>query len=94
MTEEQGQFLSAAIAYEHAKDELDKLRGQLNAALAKLPLNSYVQDPTTGLVYKVVVPQGRFVSFQHLDYVRTKKPDERQGSLSAKEAKEQGFTVA
>ena len=91
MTEQQTQFLKAVIEYEVLKDQLSLASESLQTALAALPLNSFVQDEQTGIVYKVVAPKGTFVAFKQIDYVRTKKPDERQGTLSAKEAEQAGF---
>lgn len=93
MTEDQLNFLSIAKDYEIAKEVLSKAAEALQEALAKLPLNSYLQDPETLLVYKVQKPSGTFVYYKDLEYVRTKKVEERQGGLSAKEAKEQGFSL-
>ncbi len=94
MTEEQKEFLKLAKEYESLKEQMSKVSEGLQAALAKLPLNSYLQDPETSLVYKTVVPNGRFVYYQALDYVRTAKPDERSGTLSKKEAQSLGFVLA
>lgn len=94
MNEDQLAFLKAAKAYEEVKEIRNKAEEELQLALSKLPLGSYLQDPETLLVYKVVQPKGKFVYYQERDYERTKKADERSGNLSAKEAKENGFVLA
>ncbi len=44
-----------------------------------------------GIVYKVTVPAGTFVSFRAFGVDRTRRVGESRGSLSLKEAKELGF---
>lgn len=86
-------FLSIAKKFEELQEEVSAIRLELNAAMNDLGIGSYAQDPDTGLVYKIVKPNGRFVFFSDLDYTRTAKPSERAGTLSKKEAEEAGFTV-
>jgi hypothetical protein len=56
-------------------------------------INGYFQDDQ-GIVYKVVVPDGKFVYFDHISYVRTRRAHEKRGDLSMKEAETAGFRVA
>jgi hypothetical protein len=93
MTEQQVNFLKVAKEYEALKEQMSKAGEVLTEALKALPLNSYLQDPETGLVYKVVIPTGTFIAYKAIDYVRTKKAEERQGSLAAKEAQAAGFVI-
>ena len=86
-------FLEAAKTVEKLKEELDQAYQELNGALIELGLGTYVQDPETKLVYKVVCPKGQFVYYKEIDYVRTAKESERSGSLSKKEAEEKGFSL-
>lgn len=71
------------------RDELKKQYEELNTELEKvltfLGVDNFFQDKD-GTVYKVVVPKGSFISFKHIDYVRTRRGDEKIGSLSLKEA--------
>jgi len=89
MTIEQAQEKLVELSFK--KDELKKqyeeLNEQLENVLTILGLGNYFKDKD-GTVYKVVVPKGSFVSFKHIDFVRTKRGMEKIGSLSQKEAKE------
>lgn len=86
-------FLSLAKYYEELKEKMDEVRTQLDEAMADVGVDTYVQDPETSLVYKVVQPKGRYVYYHSLDFVRTAKEGERAGSLSKKEAEEAGFVL-
>jgi hypothetical protein len=46
------------------------------------------------LVYKIVVPKGKYMYFDAIDYVRTKKETEKSGDLSKKAAEEAGFVLS
>jgi hypothetical protein len=46
-----------------------------------------------GTVYKIVVPDGKFVHFDHVSYVRTRRVDEKRGDLSIKDAEAAGYNV-
>jgi hypothetical protein len=94
MTQPEVNFLKAAKWYEELKEQMDKAKKELQLALLVLPVNSYLQDPDTLLVYKITVPRGTFVEYQALAYERTKKPDEKSGSLSVKEAESKGFKLS
>lgn len=84
------------LVLERKKAEVKKYFEELNLALeavvAELGVNKYFQD-SDGTVYKTVIPEGRFVAFDRLGYVRTRRGDEKRGDLSMKEAKEAGFEV-
>lgn len=93
MTENYSKFLELAKEYELLKDRLELIRQELTVSLSQLELNSYFQDPVSKVVYKVVKPKGTFISYKDVDYHRTALEGERQGSLSKKEAQEQGFIL-
>jgi hypothetical protein len=84
------------VELEKKKDEVKKYFDELNAAVAdvqkEIGINGYFQDPE-GTVYKIVIPDGKFVYFEHVSYVRTRRMNEKRGDLSLKEAKEAGFVV-
>lgn len=67
------------------KKKYEELNTELEEVLTTLGVDSFFQDKD-GTVYKVVVPKGSFVSFKHIDYVRTRRGDEKLGTLSMKEA--------
>lgn len=46
-----------------------------------------------GTVYKIVIPEGKFVHFEHIGYVRTRRLDEKRGDLSIKDAEAAGYNV-
>lgn len=89
----QDKFLNEAKQMESLQDQINALREAMNASMADLGLGTLLQDPDTGLVYKIVKPNGTFVHYKDIDYVRTAKATERAGSLSKKEAEEAGFVV-
>ena len=92
LTDKQKRF----IELERRKDEIKQWYTDLQTALSELigeqGLNSYFQDEQ-GTVYKLVECDGRFVHFDKFSYDRTKRPGERAGTLTVKEAKEHGFKV-
>lgn len=92
MTEAQQRF----VALEKRKEEIKKFFDELNQAVEEVAkevgVNGFFQD-NEGTVYKVVVPDGKFVHFEHLSYVRTRRLHEKRGDLSLKEAEEHGFLV-
>jgi hypothetical protein len=93
MTEAQKKF----VELERKKDEVKKYFDELNAACVavskEIGINGYFQDEQ-GICYKVVIPDGKFVYFDHISYVRTRRPHEKRGDLSMKEAEDAGFKVS
>lgn len=87
------EFLDLAKQYESISESLSKVREQMQAVMMEIGVDKYHQDPTTGLVYKIVRPKGTFIEFRVIDYVRTKKENERQGTLSKSEAEKAGFKL-
>ena len=79
------------VELSYKKDELktkyEELNKELEEVLTYLGVDTFFKDKE-GTVYKVVVPKGSFVSFKHIDFVRTRRGMEKVGSLSQKEAKE------
>jgi hypothetical protein len=86
-------FLDIAKYYEQLKEKMDEVREDLVKAMGELGVGTYAQDSETNVVYKIVKPTGTFVYYKDLDYVRTALEGERAGSLSKKEAEEQGFVL-
>lgn len=93
LSPEQSKFLELAKYHEQLKEKLDEVRTEMATALVGLGLGTVLQDPDTLTVYKVVKPQGRFVYYYDLDYVRTAQDGERAGTLSKKEAESLGFVL-
>ena len=77
------------VELSYKKDELKKqyeeLNTELEGVLTYLGVDSFFQDEE-GTVYKVVVPKGSYISFKHIDFVRTRRGEEKLGTLSMKEA--------
>ena len=94
MNDQQKRFFELATRLEQIDDERQKVKEELEVVMNNLGLNTYHQDPQTGLVYKIEKPKGRFVYNIDIDYKRTAKLGERGGTvLSKKEAEEQGFVL-
>ena len=91
--EKQARFLELAKYYEQLKEKIDDVRTEMEAAMLDLGLGTTLQDPHTLTVYKIVKPQGRFVYYYDLDFVRTAQEGERAGTLSKKEAESLGFVL-
>lgn len=94
MTDAQSAFLAKVKEYEAMKDKYLELKEELTGLMNTIPVGTLFQDQETSLVYKITVPDGKYMYFDKIDYVRTKKADERQGSLSKKEAEEAGFILS
>jgi len=76
------------------KRYFEELNEALEAVVAEAGVGTYFQDPSDGTVFKLLVPEGKFVHFERFGYHRTKRGDEKRGDLSMKEAQEAGFTLA
>ncbi len=84
------------VELEKRKEEVKQYFEQLQQAVvdvsAEVGVNGFFQDEE-GTVYKIVVPEGKFVHFEKLSYERTRRPGEKRGDLSMKEAEEAGFIL-
>ncbi|RMG80255.1 MAG: hypothetical protein D6707_06705, partial [Bacteroidetes bacterium] len=85
------EFLTMVEKYEALKKELKEMKPKMQELLEQIGEGEYFTG--NNVVYKVIRPEGTFVSFDKISYVRTKKEDEKRGSLSMKEAKEAGFNI-
>jgi hypothetical protein len=92
MTDAQKRF----VELERQKDAIKKYFDDLNAACEavskEVGINGFFQDDQ-GIVYKVVIPEGKFVYFEKISYVRTRRANEKRGDLSMKEAEGAGFKL-
>lgn len=93
MTEAQKKFVELERKKEEVKKFFDELNASVVAISKEVGVNGYFQDDQ-GIVYKVVVPDGKFVYFEHISYVRTRRPHEKRGDLSMKEASDAGYKVS
>ena len=87
---------SKFVALEKKKNEyklfFQELKEVTEQLAKEIGIGGMFQD-LEGTVYKVVEPEGKFVHFEKISYVRTKRPDEKRGDLSVKEAQEAGFSI-
>lgn len=90
LTAAQRRFIEAEKSREIVLKEYNEA---LQAVAGENKIGEYFQDDEDGTVYKIVAPAGRWVKFESVSYVRTRRSDEKSGTLSAKEAREQGFEV-
>lgn len=92
MTEAQKRFVALEKQKEEIKKYFEQLKEATEAVAKEVGINGYFQD-LEGTVYKIVEPEGKFVTFERTSYVRTRRPHEKRGDLSIKEATEAGFNV-
>ena len=92
MTETQRKFVELERRKEEVKKYFEELQAATEALSKEIGINGYFQDEQ-GIVYKVVVPEGRFVHYEPLSYVRTRRAHEARGDLSMKEAEAAGYTL-
>jgi hypothetical protein len=94
MTEVQKKFVSL----EKQKEEIKKFFEELSDTMAELQkeigLNGMFQD-NEGTVYKIVEPDGKYVQFDKVSYLRTRRLHEERSPLplAIKEAEAAGFNV-
>lgn len=92
MTDAQKRFVELERKKEDIKKYFDDLNAACEAVAKEVGVNGYFQDEQ-GIVYKVVVPEGKFVHFEKISYVRTRRAHEKRGDLSMKEAQDAGFQL-
>lgn len=94
MNDTQKRFFELATESERLKQEMKKVKEEMSLVMRELGLNTYHQDPVTGLVYKIEAPTGTYVEFSSIGYKRTAKAGEKGGTVLAKsEAEAQGFIL-
>lgn len=92
MTENQKKFVELERKKEDIKRFFDELATATEAVVKEIGVNGYFQDDQ-GIVYKVVVPEGKFVHFEKFSYARTRRAHEKRGDLSMTEAEGAGFKL-
>jgi hypothetical protein len=70
----------------------DDLKEATKNVVEEIGVGGHFQDEE-GTVYQVVIPDGRFVQFDHVGYVRTRRSGETRGDLSITKARELGYEV-
>lgn len=94
MTESQKRFVNLEKRKEEIKLYYESLKEATEAVKAEVGLNGLFQDEE-GTVYKIVEPDGKYVSFEKLSYLRTRRLSEERSPLplAIKEAEAAGFNV-
>lgn len=92
LSEAKLKFIELEKKKEEVKKYFEELQLAIEAVKAEIGINGMFQDGN-GTVYKIVIPEGRYVAFDRIGYERTRRTGERQGSLSLKEAQANGFVV-
>lgn len=87
LTEAQRLLVEIDLHKKAIEDYYELLDATLAKVAAEVGLGGYFQADD-GTVYKIVKPEGRFVKFRELDFLRTKRAGETRGTLSMKEAEE------
>jgi hypothetical protein len=86
-------FFQLAKQYEEQLEALKSTKEQLQSIMKDLGEGTYLQDPGDMTVYNIVVPKGTYVTYNPIDYIRTRKLNEDRGDLSLTKAEENGFSV-
>jgi hypothetical protein len=93
LTEDQKTFVNLTKKLEQLKEQRKKVGQALEELSLKIGVGSSFQDPEDKTVFEIVVPDGKYMYFDKIDYVRTRREGERSGSLSLKRAKELGYDL-
>lgn len=93
MTENQELFVKLEKQKEEVRQYFEKLKEATEAVAKEIGVGGYFQD-TDGTVYRIVEPEGKFVNYEKISYVRTRREGEARGTLSLKEAEGAGFTIS
>ena len=92
MTEAQLKFVELEQKKEEIKKYFEELNLAVEAVAKEVGVNGFFQD-RAGVVYQVVVPEGKFVHFEKLSYLRTRRAHEKRGDLSMEKAKAAGYIL-
>jgi hypothetical protein len=93
LTDQQKKFIEVTKELELLKEKRKEIGSQLEELANQIGIGSSFQDPEDKTVFEIVVPDGRYMYFDKIDYVRTRREGERSGSLSLKRAKELGYEL-
>ena len=93
LTDQQQKFIEVSKQLELLKEKRKEIGSQLEELANQIGVGSSFQDPEDKTVFEIVVPDGKYMYFDKIDYVRTRREGERSGSLSLKRAKELGYEL-
>ena len=92
MTELQKQFVALDKKKAEYKQFMEAYQQVVGLLKAEIGIGGHFQDPE-GIVYQLEECEGKFVYFDKYEVKRTRRLDERAGSLSLKKAGELGYNV-
>lgn len=87
LTPAQARLIELDLKKPEIKAYYEELETVIAEVAAEIGVNAYFEAPD-GTVFKIVKSTGTFVSFKDLDFERTKRADEKRGTLSVKEAQD------
>lgn len=93
MSQKIQQFLELEKQKELAKQIYKKLNEATEALAEEIGIGGHFQD-AEGTVYQIVEPAGTFIEYHKVSYERTKRGEEKRGTLSVKRAKELGYDIS
>lgn len=94
MTEAQKKFVNLEKRKEEIKKFYEELSEAITAVQSEVGIGGLFQDEE-GTVYKIVEPDGKYVQFDKVSYLRTRRLSEDRSPLplALKEAEAAGFIV-
>ena len=92
LSEKQAKYVQLEKKRDEYKVFLEELQQATKELVAEAGIGGHFQDGE-GTVYQVHESEGKFVYFDKFEVKRTKRPNERAGSLSVVKAKELGYDV-
>jgi len=92
MSQKIQQFLELERKKEAAKLIYKQLNEATEALAEEIGIGGHFQDDE-GTVYQIIQPAGTFIEYHKVGYERTKRGEEKRGSLSVKRAKELGYDI-
>jgi hypothetical protein len=93
ITETQLRFIKLDKQKAEYKKFLEEYHKAVDDVIAEIGLGAYFQDKRDKTVYRTATQDGKFVYFEPNVIQHTKRGDEVKGTVSMKDAKEQGFEV-
>lgn len=93
LTDQQQKFVELTKQLEAIKKQRKEIGTQLEELANQIGVGSSFQDPEDKTVFEIIVPDGKYIYFDKIDYARTRREGERSGSLGLKRAKELGYKL-
>jgi len=92
MTDAQKRFIELEKKKTEIKKYFEDLAEATQAVADEVGVDGHFQD-AEGTVYQIVIPAGKFVTFDKISYQRTRREGEKKGDLSMTKARELGYVV-